>query len=115
MAIAMAGCNVKPSGSNLKKDFVTPPDQVKPWTYWFFYNDFLSMEGIDQDLEAMKKAGIGTALLFGSVYLEGLTGDVSAMSDEWWELLQYAIRRAGVEGIDIGLFNGLGWRSRYSI
>lgn len=57
----------------------------------------------------MKKAGLGTALLFGSVYQEGLTGDVSAMSDEWWELLKYAIRRAGEEGIDIGLFNGLGW------
>lgn len=36
MAMAMAGCIVKPAESHLEKGFSNPPDQVKPWTYWFF-------------------------------------------------------------------------------
>jgi len=92
-----------------------PPDSVKPWTYWFFYNDHISKEGIDLDLAAMKEAEIGTALLFTHVSMsggptgEGITGEVKALSDEWWDLVKYAIRRAGEEGIELGLFNCFGW------
>ena len=86
-----------------------PPDSVKPWTYWFFYNDHISKEGIDLDLAAMKEADIGTALLFTHVSMGGNTGEVKALTDEWWDLVKYAIRRSGEEEIDIGLFNCFGW------
>lgn len=98
-----------PAADILKDGFTNPPPHVRPWTYWFFYNDHISKEGIDLDLAAMKKADIGTALLFTSVSHGGRTGDVKALSDEWWNLVKYAIRRAGEEGIDIGLFNCFGW------
>ncbi|MEN8156652.1 MAG: glycosyl hydrolase [Bacteroidota bacterium] len=111
LLLLLAGCdgnrNQAPSG--LAQGFLDPPDQVKPWTYWFFYNDHISKEGIDLDLQAMKEAGIGTALLFSSVYNPGGTGDVPALTEEWWEMLKYAISRAGEEEIDIGLFNCFGW------
>ncbi|MEN8202305.1 MAG: glycosyl hydrolase [Bacteroidota bacterium] len=105
----LVSCIPDQSDSELEQGFSHPPDQVKPWTYWFFYNDHISREGIDLDLEAMKEAGIGTALLFSSVYNPGGTGDVPALTEDWWKLLKYAIRRAGEEGIHIGLFNCFGW------
>ena len=95
--------------ADLSGGFVDPPESVKPWTYWFFYNDHISKEGIDLDLAAMKEADIGTALLFTHVSMGGNTGDVKALTDEWWDLVKYAIRRASEEGIDIGLFNCFGW------
>ena len=103
-----SGCNYSSSGK-LEKGFLQPPEEIHPWTYWFFYNDHISREGIDLDLEAMKEAGIGTALLFTHVSMGGNTGQVKALTDEWWDLVKYAIRRAGEEGIDIGLFNCFGW------
>lgn len=97
------------SDAELEAGFQEPPDSVKPWTYWFFYNDHISKVGIDLDLAAMKEAGIGTALLFTHVSMGGNTGKVKALTGEWWDLVKYAIRRAGEEGIDIGLFNCFGW------
>jgi hypothetical protein len=102
-------CARNTSDTGLASGFEDPPDSVKPWTYWFFYNDHISKEGIDLDLDAMNEAGIGTALLFTHVSMGGNTGVVKALTDEWWELVKYAIKRAGEEGIDIGLFNCFGW------
>ena len=102
-------CTRDGSKADLEQGFLDPPDSVKPWTYWFFYNDHISKEGIDLDLAAMKEADIGTALLFTHVSMGGNTGEVKALTDQWWDLVKYAIRRAGEEGIDIGLFNCFGW------
>jgi hypothetical protein len=99
----------KLSQPDLVSEFEDPPASSKPWTYWFFYNDHISREGIDLDLAAMKEADIGTALLFTHVSHGGNTGKVKALTPEWWDLVKYAIRRAGEEGIDLGLFNCFGW------
>jgi hypothetical protein len=104
----LLSCNRQDS-PDLAGGFVTPPGSVDPWTYWFFYNDHISREGIDLDLAAMKEADIRTALLFTHVSMGGNTGEVKALTEDWWELVKYAIRRAGEEGIDIGLFNCFGW------
>ena len=45
--------------------FVNPPDEARPWVYWYFMDGHLTPEGMAADLEAMKNAGIG-----GGVYLE---------------------------------------------
>lgn len=108
LAGLLFSCSKKYS-ADLEGRFPDPPDSVKPWTYWFFYNDHISKEGIDLDLAAMKEAEIGTALLFTHVSMGGNTGEVKALTDEWWDLVKYAIRRAGDEDIDIGLFNCFGW------
>ncbi len=47
----------------LEQGFVTPPDSVKPWVYWYWISDNISKEGITKDLEAMARIGIGEALI----------------------------------------------------
>lgn len=47
----------------LAEDFVAPPDSARPWVYWFFMDGNLTREGISADLEAMKRAGIGGAII----------------------------------------------------
>lgn len=99
------------SPEELRANFLLPPSAVKPWVYWYWVNDHISKAGIEHDLKAMQEAGISTALI-GIIHLKpsvGGYGDVQALSDEWWEHLQFAVEKAAEYNIDIGLFNSPGW------
>ena len=97
----------------LAERFEAPDDSTKPKTYWYWMDGRQTAEGITKDLEAMKRAGVGEAFIG---MLGGQGGDTSpagrsitAMSEEWWGLIEHAIREGGRLGVDIGVFNGLGW------
>lgn len=92
----------------LKQNFKSPPEQVKPWVYWYWISDHISKTGIEKDLAAMQKAGINTALI-GIVHLNGEQGDVKALTEPWWDHVRFAIKKAAEYDIDIGLFNSPGW------
>ncbi len=94
--------------SVLQANFVNPPEQVKPWVYWYWISDHVSKTGIENDLAAMQKAGISTALI-GIIHLRGKQGEVTALSEPWWEHVRFAIKTAAKYNIDIGLFNSPGW------
>src|SRR5690606_32143751 len=47
----------------MKADFKSPPEDVKPWLYWYWINNHISREGITKDLETMADLGIGAALI----------------------------------------------------
>ena len=49
---------------SLAKTFMMPPEEFRPWCYWWWLNGAASKEGITRDFEEMKKQGIGGALLF---------------------------------------------------
>jgi len=93
----------------LAAGFVRPPEQTKPWCYWYWISDNLSREGITRDLEAMARVGIGEVLI-GNVFLDSTpAGKVKALTPEWWALVEHAIREGARTGVNIGLFNCLGW------
>jgi len=92
----------------LAKDFVTPPDSARPWVYWFFMDGNLSREGISADLEAMKRAGIGGAIIL-EVGIGIPRGPVEFMSGPWRELLKHAVSEADRLGLEIALGAGPGW------
>lgn len=98
------------SSKTLKENFKSPPEDIKPWIYWYWINNHISKEGITKDLEAMAGVGIGAALI-GNIYLtnKNKDGKVPMLSEEWKELTQHAIREGGRLGVDIGLFNSPGW------
>ncbi|WP_016957766.1 glycosyl hydrolase [Catenovulum agarivorans] len=97
--------------AELKANFKTPPDAVKPWVYWYWINDHISKQGVENDLKKMQEQGISTALI-GIIHLQpsiGGYGKIKAFSDEWWDVLLYAIKKAPEYNVDIGLFNSPGW------
>jgi hypothetical protein len=89
-------------------NFEFPPDDARPWVYWYFMDGNLRREGMDADLAAMKRAGIG-----GAIYLEvgiGIEpGPVEFMSDPWQQLLGHAFEEADRLGLQISLGAGPGW------
>ena len=53
------------SFSQLKKEyFINPPQCAKPSTYWEWMNGNISKDGITKDLEYMKGANYGEAMIF---------------------------------------------------
>ena len=96
------------NADELEKYFTTPPDSARPWVYWFIMDGNLTREGINADLEAMQRAGIGGALVM-EVNVGMPMGNVKFMSAPWRELIKHAINEADRLGLEIALPAGPGW------
>lgn len=97
------------SAQTLEETFRNPPDQTRPWCYWYWISDNISKEGVTKDLEAMARVGIGTALIGNQWFEDQPQGPVPVLSDEWSDITVHAIREGKRLGVDIGLFNCPGW------
>jgi len=109
--ILLAGmlCLTAGASDQLAKGFVNPPDQTRPWCYWYWISDNISKGGITRDLEAMARVGIGEALI-GNIFLDDVpAGKIKVLSPEWWALVEHAMREGGRTGVNIGMFNCPGW------
>jgi hypothetical protein len=94
----------------LARGFTTPPDSVRPRTFWFWMNGNVTADGITRDLEAMKRAGVGGFFAYdGSTYLPA--GPAGYLNPHWRSLMTHALREADRLGLDAGIQNGPGWSS----
>ena len=96
---------------NWQKSFTTPPDATRPRCYWYWMDGHITKEGITQDLEAMKRVGIGEGyigIISGQSGMPSKEGP-QALTPEWWEFVEHAVREGGRLGVDIGFFNSPGW------
>ena len=92
----------------IQTGFSIPSDDNTIWCYWYWIGDDISKEGITKDLEAMKAAGIGGALI-GNINPDEKDGKVPMLSDEWWQHMVHAVNEGKRIGVDIGAFNCPGW------
>ena len=110
MAFVISGCSgTNDAGAALENAFTNPPEETRPWVYWYWLNDNISKEGITKDLEAMKAVGIGEALIGNVKDPSSSYGSVEALSDEWWDCVEFAVQEAARLGMKVGLFNCPGW------
>ncbi len=103
LACALAG-----KADTLRRNFVNPPDAARPWVYWYFMDGNQTRAGMHADLEAMKKAGIGGAIML-DVNIGIPQGPVAFMSEEWQAQFAYAVSEAKRLGLQIALGAGPGW------
>jgi hypothetical protein len=97
--------------SPLEAGFASPPAETKPWCYWYWTSDNISRTGITHDLEAMARVGIGEAFI-GNVDVNdepAARGTVKVLSEDWWQLMEHAVREGKRTGVNIGVFNSPGW------
>ncbi len=92
----------------LAAEFVQPPDSARPWVYWFWLNGNITREGITADLEAMKRVGIGGALIM-EVDQGAPVGPVDFMSKDWRNLFQHVQQEAQRLGLEVNMNNDAGW------
>ena len=116
LAIALALCVLPGAFSplsaqdDLAKGFAQPPNEAKPWVYWWWLNGAASKEGITRDFEEMRRQGIAGALLFdaGAAGADAPRGPFF-MSAEWRELFKHAVREASRCGLVLSVNLCSGW------
>ncbi len=97
--------NVFSQKQSLRDIFQYPPESARPWVFWYWMYGAVSREGITADLEAMKQAGIGGAYIFT---IKGVPDSplyvpsIKQLSNEWWEMLIFALHEAKRLGIKVG-------------
>ena len=110
--ILFGACSVKNkevTPATLEAGFRNIPDSIQTSVYWYWISDNISKEGVEKDLHSMKKAGINRAFI-GNIGQDNVPyGDVKMFSDEWWDILHAALKKATDLNIEIGIFNSPGW------
>ena len=92
----------------LGAQFQDPPLESRPSSFWPWIGGHITKEGIKADLEAMKRSGMRGGKIFDlSLYIP--EGSVAYGSQEWRDLVDYAITTGHEMGLEIGFHNCPGW------
>ncbi|RCH55359.1 hypothetical protein DJ568_09265 [Mucilaginibacter hurinus] len=106
------------SDDTLARGFAAPPKASRPQVFWDWMGGLISREGITKDLEALAAQGIsgvlvmqmpdqatdGVAVTFGDY-----KGKVKCLSDEWFNLVNFAIGECDRLGLSFSIFISPGW------
>ncbi|MDR0353165.1 MAG: hypothetical protein LBI02_07395 [Opitutaceae bacterium] len=92
----------------LEAGFDAPPLSARPLGWWHWANGNVTKEGIDADLEAMKRAGMGGVQMFDvEIYMP--PGPVRYGTENWFDHVTHAINKADALGLEFHLMNTPGW------
>src|SRR3954462_15262007 len=98
--------NAPLTDTSLDELFRHPPEQARPWVFWYWMQAAVSKEGITADLEAMKAAGIGGAYLMP---IKDTTSPplfqptARQLTPEWWSLVTFSMQEAKRLGLKLAL------------
>lgn len=92
----------------LENFFKAPPLCARPSTYWMWMNGNISKEGLTADLEYMKRASYGGAMMF-NVGVGIPKGSVDYASPQWDEMTLHAVKEAERLGLELYLQNSPGY------
>ena len=91
-----------------KMGFIHPPQQARPSTYWEWMNGNICKKGLTADLEYMKRANYGAAMMFETGV--GIPrGAVDYNSSEWKQTIIHAVKEAERLGMRLSMHNSPGY------
>lgn len=90
--------------------FKNPPASAKPHTWWHWMDGNITKDGITKDLEAMRASGLGGAHIF-DVGQGVPAGPINYNTEEWRELMVFALQEAKRLNLDMTMHNCAGWSS----
>jgi hypothetical protein len=94
--------------AGLEAGFASPPTAARPLGWWHWANGNVTKEGIDADLESMKRAGMGGVQMFDvEIYMP--PGPVRYGTETWFDHVTHAIKKADALGLEFHLMNTPGW------
>ncbi len=97
--------------SALLQNFQTPPNAAKPRVWWHWMNGNITKDGIQKDLDWMKRVGIGgfqnfDANLFTPVVVPK---KLVFMTLEWKEAFKFTTELAVKSGLEMAIAGSPGW------
>ena len=105
---------------SLDDAFRNPPPEARPRVMWVWMGSNVSKPGITHDLEALKDAGFGGAMMFAlsdictpwaSSIGKSPTPDLIAFTDPWWKMVRHAAEESQRLGLDFGMGNCPGYET----
>lgn len=105
------------SGQSLQQLFLAPPSQYKPLIIWQWMDGLVTKEGITNDLEAFKAAGLDGVQNFQiGGEMQGYIGDATCTigSEKWKEMMRWTMQECHRLGLSFGTHNCPGWSSSAS-
>lgn len=105
LAAAFAADLAASDARSLWRGFSNPPQESRPWCYWWWVNGNVDEETIAKDLEDIKALGFGGVLMFdvrgyGSVHLKPPPVRHEVLSPEWVKLAAFSIRECARLGLE---------------
>jgi hypothetical protein len=97
------------AADRLAERLASPPASAKPWVYWFWINGNISTEGITADLAALHRAGVLWMEVSGP--WGAPEGQVKALSPQWHEAFQWAVRECDRLGLQFDVSVDFGYGS----
>jgi len=97
---------------------MNPPPAARPGVLWDWMGGMISRDGITKDLEAMAAQGIGKVMIMQMPdqcpyprqwSYRDYPGKVKVLSDEWYDLMNFAVGECDRLGIEIASFACPGW------
>ena len=95
----------------LAAEFAKPPQEAKPWVYWWFEGGWGNPAGMARDLAAMKEKGIGGVMHMQTINVAGLPlpSQPKMLSPEWEAWFGEALRLAHESGMTMSASIVDGW------
>jgi len=114
LAVAVLGAwalTAQNGGDALRRGFENPPDSAKPRVWWHWMNGNITKEGIQADLEWMKRVGIGGFQNFDAALSTPQIVDhrLVYMTPEWKDAFRYAATLADRLGLEMAIAGSPGW------
>ena len=110
LVFALLWISLSAQNSGYKPEWPSAKRETKPWTRWWWLGSALTKDGITQEMEAYKKAGLG-GLEITPIY--GVYGTenqfVNFLSPAWMELLHHTFQEAERLDMGIDMATGTGW------
>jgi hypothetical protein len=81
----------------LEQAFLHPPQNAKPWVFWYWMQASVTREGITADLKALAQEGIGGAYLMpikGPANPPYINPPVNQLTKPWWDMVRFAMSEA---------------------
>ena len=106
----LLGClNEGRSADRLVSDFITPPDQARPWVWTHWLHGNIDAACITRELTAIKRVGLGGVTIFDVAQPGIPAGSNPYFSPAWQELFAHEIREAKRLGLEVMSHNGPGY------
>jgi alpha-L-rhamnosidase len=100
-----------PQSDPLKRGFENPPNNARPRVWWHWMNGNVTKEGIQLDLEWMKRVGIGGLQNFDAALAtpQVVEKRLAYMTPEWKDAFRYAVGLADELGLEMAIASSPGW------
>jgi len=109
MLLTTTGLSAQQSLENLWQN---PPQDARPWNFWYWMYGAFTREGITADLQAMKDNGLEGAYQFtirGIPDPPHIEPSYNQLSPEWWDIWSFAVKEADRLGLKLSFNACDGW------